>query len=97
MIDRERVEKMTLTGFPQIEIAQRLGCSARQVRRIQEELKVKKENTIKVTPEIEPVLRTYYSMFESGEKTAQRFGVTRQAILKDRTGENENWREGEFL
>jgi len=98
MIDTNRLIKMIEMNFTQKEIARRLGCSTRQLRRKIKELNIDKKNTIKpdsstsrlekksaplrITKENETALREFFCQFESGEQAAERFGITRQAILK---------------
>ena len=83
IIDKTRVIEMAIMGFAQVEIAKRLGCSCRQVRRIiKQNPDLGKSKNIKMDKIIEPALRQYFLAFESGERTAERFGLTRQAILK---------------
>lgn len=90
MIDRIRLAEMTKMNFTQKEMADRLGCSERQIRRIVKELDIDSSTTclkergtsLRVTKESEECLREFFCQFESGERTAERFGISRQAILK---------------
>jgi len=86
-IDREVVFQMAKTGFPKYLIAERLECSTKQVGRIVKEIETDKN--IKLTkninlkdPEVEKACRAYYMKMESPEKVANRFGITKQALLK---------------
>lgn len=86
-IDRETVFQMLRTGFTVKAIAKRMKCSSRQIGRIKKEIEqVKniqfKKNTNLKDPEIEKALRDFYLKMESPEKTAKRFGVTKQALIK---------------
>jgi len=81
LIDKYRVMAMLKLGFTQKIIAQRCNCSTRQVRRYKDYLKI--YNPQKLTEkEIENSLRDFFLNFESGERVSERFGITRQAILK---------------
>ena len=80
-IDKEAVAGMAKMGFKQKVIAERLGCSTRQIRRIFRELGLKTDK-IQIENDVEEIVRDLCLSFESGEKVSLRFGVTRQAILK---------------
>lgn len=78
---------MLRTGFPITIIAKRLKCSTRQIGRIKKEMETAKNKKFVrqielKDPEIEKALREYYLTMESAEKTADRFGITKQALIK---------------
>jgi hypothetical protein len=81
VIDKEMVIGMVKMGFKQAVIADRLGCSTRQIRRIFRGLGLKADK-IKLDTDVEEIVRDLCLRFESGEKASLRFGVSRQAILK---------------
>jgi transcriptional regulator with XRE-family HTH domain len=83
LIDKQRVYGMRSMGFTQAEIAERLGCSVRQVRRILCAANLHTPPAKAGTPLIEGTLRNIYKKFLPGEAVGVRFGVSRQAILKD--------------
>lgn len=72
---------MTELGFSQAQIAERLGCSVKQIQRVQKKLNIK-SNRCSVDPEQESHLRSFMMTFSSAGKTAGMFGVSRQALLK---------------
>jgi DNA-binding transcriptional regulator LsrR (DeoR family) len=78
IIDKILLQEMINTGLSQKEIAKRLDCSTRQIRRI---CKAGKSNNI-INNDNEIYLRNYYSKFETCGQVGRRFGVTRQAINK---------------
>jgi len=80
IIDKNRVIKMANEGFTKVEIARRLECSERQVRRILNGYKPERSGIKDY--EAEQAVRFFYLKWESGEQAAERFGITRQAILK---------------
>lgn len=83
LIDKESVIKMAITGFTRVEIAKRLGCSERQVRRILKKHPVMEgEKGLVKDGEVESAMRIFFLKWESGERVGERFGVTRQAVLK---------------
>lgn len=88
-IDYEVVFQMRRMGFTCEVVAARLDCSARQVRRISKKIEREKNITFKPSRElkdkdVEMALRDYYSSRESSQETANRFGISRQAILKQK-------------
>jgi len=89
MIDREKVLYMKRTCFTNVEIAKRLSCSERQVRRIINEFKkngkvfpkaVSGGNSIQIQNQV----LDFYLSFETEPKVAKRIGVTKQAVNKMR-------------
>ncbi len=82
LIDKVRVAEMLGIGFTQAEIAKRLDCSDRQIRRIRKRLNLKNSTKLVESEDHEFALRNFFLSFESGEKVAEKFGLTRQAILK---------------
>jgi DNA invertase Pin-like site-specific DNA recombinase len=93
-INHTAVIEMTKMGYNRNTIADRVKCSERQVRRIvkdfEERTNIKLDADTCVAkgliedPEIETILRNVYSKFESPADTANKFGLTRQAIYKGR-------------
>jgi DNA-binding CsgD family transcriptional regulator len=88
-IDCEVVFQMRRQGFTCVEVANRLKCSERQVRRISKQIEKDKNITFKSSKslkdkDVEIALRDFYSSFESSQETANRFGISRQAILKQK-------------
>lgn len=91
-IDRESVFQMARMGFTAQEIANRLNCSLRQVKRIKIEIQKSKNISLDARkqeyykllkdPDCEDALRRVYMVTESAEKASKRFGVSRQAMLK---------------
>lgn len=74
---------MLREGFSKVEIAKRAGCSTKQVRRIERDVEETLNNNLPAPdPETENELRKFYLKFESAERVSERFGVSRQAILK---------------
>ncbi len=87
MIDREKVFQMAKTGFTKTEIANRLGCSRRQVTRIVKRIEMDKNVKFSVNydlrdKDVENAVRGFCFAWEGGQATANRFGVSRQAIFK---------------
>jgi len=87
-IDKEKVFQMARMGFTRTAIAERLNCSERQVRRIIKDIESKKNIDLSKSEfniadeDVEKALRELYSNFESAQTVANRFGISRQAILK---------------
>jgi DNA invertase Pin-like site-specific DNA recombinase len=82
-LDHDQVALMISTGFSAALVAERLDCSARQVRRIA----VSRGLTVEPDPTIgtddEPALRRFYARSEGATRAARRFGVSRQTIYND--------------
>lgn len=84
MIDHAQVQAMHTTGIPQVEIARRLRCSDRQVRRV---LKCACDAPLRVrvllNSEFECLLwAALYDRLKNYNKVAWHFGVTRQAVFE---------------
>lgn len=84
MIDKHIVREMAAIGFSQKQIAERLQCSTRQVRRIARELNLTFDRS-SIDAETENVVREFCATFLSAADTARKFGITKQAILKARS------------
>jgi transcriptional antiterminator len=84
MINKDSVVSMTKMGFTQKEIAERLGCSTRQIRRVLKEIGSSStgNSRIDIDQDTESTLREFMLTFSNGERAANSFGITRQAILK---------------
>lgn len=87
MIDREVVFQMLRTGFTKTEISNRLNCSRRQVTRIAKKIEADKNMKFKSDftlrdRDVELAMRSVYNIYEGGQQTANRFGISRQAIMK---------------
>jgi hypothetical protein len=82
LIDKNRVYEMKKMGFSNREISKRLNCSTRQLSRICKGLVIDKSGLNVKDREVELSLRDLYLQYESGDKVAERFGISRQAILK---------------
>jgi DNA invertase Pin-like site-specific DNA recombinase len=76
LINRESVIEMKKQGFTCKQIAARLGCSLRQVKRLTKGMQRGKA----VDSEVEKVSREFLSEFLPGTAVALRFGITRQAL-----------------
>ena len=84
-LEHNKIIGMLELGFTIKETARRNNCSTKQVSRIanNNDIKVNKLNV--KDPEVENSLRQLFNCFETGETTAARFGITRQAVFN--TGE----------
>lgn len=80
MSRNEQVIKMKKERLTNITIANRLNISVKTVQRIlkKHSIKIRGKNE----PEVEKFKRDLYLNFESGGKVAERFGISRQAVLK---------------
>lgn len=81
MIDKDMVQGMAGVGFTQKAIAERLGVSTRQIRRVMGELGIK-IHRLKFDSEVEGMMRDLYKRFEPGNQASVNFGISRQALLK---------------
>ena len=83
-IDRDRVISMRYNGLTQSEIAKRMECSERQIRRIISECKmnnVECKMNKRTTMEDEHLCwRVAFNIDKSYSAIAKRFGVSRQAV-----------------
>ena len=82
-IDHDQVRAMLKNGIGPTKIAQRLGCSARQVIRIKKELCVSLDKKIDQFLDTPVEWDLWYALFlihRNYSEVARRFGVSRQAI-----------------
>jgi AraC-like DNA-binding protein len=79
VINKQAVIEMKKQGFTCKQIAERLGCSERQVKRITKGMPRGKF----IDSETEKISREFLSAFMPGAAVALRFGVTRQAIQQE--------------
>lgn len=82
-INRNTVLLALQTGLSSTQIAERLKCSERQIRRIKKEFEEKKNRKFKADPllkdkGVEKAMREFYRNTEGPEKAAARFAITRQ-------------------
>lgn len=80
-IDKNVITAMANTGFTRKQIAERLGCSERQVRRI---LGTANSRAVIPAADTEDHLRNFYLAFETAPAVASRFAVSRQAIYQNK-------------
>lgn len=79
-IDVEIIKAMDTTGLSRKKIADVTGYSTRQLNRILGPVKDRKLSAI--IESAEEQLREFYKEFETGTSAGNRFGISRQAILK---------------
>lgn len=86
ILNRNKIIKMKKLGFTNKEISARLHCSEKQVGRIVKSLSqvdpISEAPIASTDSEKENMLRQFFNRFESSGKTAERFGVSRQAIFQ---------------
>lgn len=82
-LDHDQVALMIATGFTAAQIARRLSCTDRQVRRIAVARSLDFNPNPVIGTEDESALRRFYARTEGATRAARRFGVSRQTIYDD--------------